>query len=79
MKKHLYLLLIPAILFLSQCQEAKEEKTVQFVPQATVEEVINKIVAQYEEDAVYRVSKGVNQVASLWRESDGSAADFEAL
>ncbi|MBL7137418.1 MAG: hypothetical protein ISS17_01415 [Bacteroidales bacterium] len=72
-------MLLPALLLLTQCQEVKKEQTVQFIPQATVDAVIDKIVDHYEEDAVFRVSKGVPQVASLWRESDGTAADFEAF
>lgn len=79
MRKYIFLLLLPVMLILTQCQEGKKEQTAQFIPQTTVEAVMNKIVAQYEEDAVFRVSKGVNQVASLWRESDGSSADFEAF
>ena len=79
MRKYIFLLLLPVMLILTQCQEGKKEQTAQFIPQTTVEAVMNKIVVQYEEDAVFRISKGVNQVASLWRESDGSSADFEAF
>jgi len=79
MKKYFLLLLLPAVLLLINCQEAKKEQSVQFIPQATVDMVTDKIVDQYEEESVYRVSNGVNQVASLWRESDGSAADFETF
>ncbi|NQV03029.1 MAG: hypothetical protein HQ542_10305, partial [Bacteroidia bacterium] len=79
MKKYFYLLLLPAILLLSQCQEVKKEETVQFIPQATVDALINKVVTQYEEEDLFKISKGITLVASLWRESDGSAADFEAF
>ncbi|MFH1296778.1 MAG: hypothetical protein ABIJ04_05830 [Bacteroidota bacterium] len=79
MKKHPFLLLLPVLLLLTRCQEAKKEQTLQFISQVTVDTVIDKIVDQYEEEAVVRVSKGVHQVASLWRESDGAVAEFESF
>jgi len=77
MKKFVSLLLLPSVLVLTQCQEVKKETTVQFIPQAAIDSVINRIVADYDEEEIFYVSKGITQVASLWRASDGTVADFE--
>jgi hypothetical protein len=77
MKKLFPLLLLPAILFLSQCEPMKKEQTNQFISIATIKATIDTIVGMYEEDAVARVSRGVNQVAALWLESDGDAKAFK--
>ena len=79
MKKYLFLLLIPAILVLTQCQEVNKEQTLQYIPQTSIDSVINRVVANYDEEEIFYVSKGVTQVASLWRESDGTVADFETF
>ncbi len=79
MKKYFYLLMFPAILLLTQCQEAEKDQIPQFVTQAEVDSVIKQIAANYDDEEEYYIAKGVNQVASLWRESDGTATDFEAF
>lgn len=76
MKKYLFLLLIPAVLGFTRCQEAKKEPTVGLIPKVTVDSVINRIVTNYDEEEIFYVSKGVVQAASLWRPADGSLADF---
>ena len=44
-----------------------------------MEKVRNLLIEKYGDDAAFRIERGVNQVAALWRETDGSAADFEAF
>lgn len=79
MKKNFIILIIPCLLFLAQCREAEKEQPVQFIKRATIDSTINTIVAGYDEYAVFRVAKGVTQVASLWRESDGTEKDFSTF
>ncbi|MBN1199022.1 MAG: hypothetical protein JXA23_06700 [Bacteroidales bacterium] len=79
MKKYFVFLFVPALFLFSQCQQVKKEQTARFIPQSSVDSTINRIVTNYSEEELFFVSKGVNQVASLWRESDGSVDDFEAF
>lgn len=48
-----------------------------FIEQPTVEKVTKALTDSLGEAAKFRIERGVIQAASLWRESDGSAADFE--
>lgn len=79
MKKYLFLLLLPAIFVLTQCQEAKKEQTVRLITQNVIDSVVNRVMTNYDEEEYLYVSMGVTQVANLWRESDGTVADFEAF
>lgn len=48
-----------------------------FIEQPTVEKVTKALTDSLGEAAKFRIERGVKQAASLWRESDGNAADFE--
>ena len=50
-----------------------------FIQKETIDQTIQSMVKQYGEDQHARIEKGVNQVAGLWKESDGSAEDFTAF
>ena len=81
MKKIFILLLIPMALSLSQCKQTTtpmDQKTsTQFVPKATADSIISKLVKQTGESNKTLIEKGVNQVATLWTEKDGTVKDFE--
>lgn len=79
MKKISLFLFIPALFILTQCQQAKKEQPVGFIPQSAIDSTINRIVTNYSEEEIFYATKGVQQVASLWRSSDGTVADFEAF
>jgi hypothetical protein len=78
MKKY-HFLLIPLLLLLVTCQDAKKEQTVRFITQSAVDSVIHDLVALYDDEDIVPITTGVTQVAGLWRESDGSVADFKAF
>jgi len=48
-----------------------------FIGQPTVEKVTKALTDSLGEASKFRIERGVNQAASLWRESDGSSVDFE--
>ena len=51
-------------------------QTVNFIPDASTENVIAHLKDSLGEDHAFRMERGVRQVAALWREQDGSADDF---
>jgi hypothetical protein len=50
-----------------------------FIEQSTIEKVTGMLTDSLGEASAFRIERGVQQVAALWRESDGSAADFESF
>lgn len=49
------------------------------MPESTVTKAIQGMVEKYGEKLQPRIDQGVRQVARLWREEDGSPAEFEAF
>lgn len=47
------------------------------IDQPTVEKVIKRLTDSLGEASKFRIERGVQQVASLWRQSDGDASGFE--
>jgi hypothetical protein len=81
MKKIFFLLLIPVALLLSQCKQnpayMEQKATTQFIPKATADSIITKLLKTGGESNKTQIEKGVNQVAALWTEKDGTTKDFE--
>jgi len=48
-----------------------------FIEQPTVEKVTKTLTDSLGAAAAFRIERGVKQVADLWRESDGTSAEFE--
>ncbi|MDP2423761.1 MAG: hypothetical protein U1C46_07475 [Bacteroidales bacterium] len=82
MRKALYLLFLPLIAIVAGCggqQMKKQELAVTPIVAETVNQVITELVNKHGEDYRFRIERGVNQVAQLWRESDGSTDDFSGF
>lgn len=60
-------------------QHHSQHTKANYITTPTMEKVRNLLIEKYGDDAAFRIERGVNQVATLWRETDGSAADFEAF
>jgi hypothetical protein len=54
-----------------------EETVKNFIDQTTVENVIKSLADSLGGEHQFRIERGVQQAANLWRESDGTIADFE--
>lgn len=54
-----------------------EETVKNFIDQTTVENVIKSLADSLGSEHQFRIERGVQQTANLWRESDGTVADFE--
>lgn len=76
--KKLSAFLMPAI-FLLACGTVNEkvEDETSPVGNATIEKMISQLVEKHGSENQFRIDRGVNQAASLWRNSDGSVKDFE--
>jgi hypothetical protein len=81
MKKSMIFILIPVAFFLSQCvnKEVKTEKAMSttFISKAVSDSVIASLLKQYGDMSKPRIEKGVNQIAALWTEKDGTSKDFQ--
>ncbi len=47
------------------------------IPTSSVQKMITTLEAKYGQDESFRIRRGVEQTAMLWRASDGSVANFE--
>jgi hypothetical protein len=81
MKKIFFLLLIPMALLLSQCKQnttqMEQKATTQFIAKATADSLIAKLVKKNGESNKVLIEKGIQQVATLWTEKDGTQKEFE--
>lgn len=79
----LILAIIASSVIMQSCREANEPsseeltKTDVLISKSDINALINEMNAQFAEQHENRIRVGVTQVAALWRESDGSAADFK--
>lgn len=83
MKRILLLIIVAVITFsFMQCQqptpsEQKTQPTVLSINQDVQSVMIDTLIGKFGEDNRFRIERGVREAAALWRESDGSVADFE--
>lgn len=78
--RNLLLFIISAILMSSCQKQAKvsdQISTVTVIEQSAIEKVAAQLKARFGESEAERITRGTGQVARLWRESDGSAEDYE--
>lgn len=82
MHKIIIIMTMAALIAIGGCGKkqpsaAGTESIKAFIEQPTVEKVTKALTDSLGETAKFRVESGVKQVAALWRESDGTSADFE--
>jgi len=66
---------------LSSCNTTTESEKIAGTPvnEISISKTIEALMEKAGEDQSARIEKGVRQVASLWRQEDGSTEDFEAF
>jgi len=79
MKKLAVLLTIPILMIMVQCKQAEKGPEGSPIPKEVVAKTIDKLIEKHGSDLQFRIERGVNQVANLWRTSDGSVEDFESF
>ena len=74
-----FLPLLIVILF-CQCSQNKESATVYkpFIMESSIQPTIDSLVLKHGETQRERISKGVKEVASFWKENDGTETEFAA-
>jgi hypothetical protein len=77
-KKTLFPLMI--VLLLCQCNQNKESASTYkpFIMENSIQPAIDTLVLKHGEAQRERINKGVRQVASFWKETDGTEAEFMA-
>ena len=78
MKHRCLIMTIVAGMLLAGCARdiKQNETTMDSIPRATAQAVINELIDQHGHDHAERIQKGVGQVAALWRLDDGTTEDF---
>ncbi|PKP39175.1 MAG: hypothetical protein CVT98_02880, partial [Bacteroidetes bacterium HGW-Bacteroidetes-15] len=75
--KNLILLTIVGLAFASCSPKVKEISESSPITEKTINSVISQLLDKHGTDFEFRINRGVNQTAALWRQSDGSESDFE--
>lgn len=80
MKKNLFFALSALIIALAACNPTKKETNRQennlFITKSQTTEVIKQLKDSLGEASSFRIERGVNQVANLWTEADGTTEEF---
>ncbi len=79
MKKSIILIVMAVIL--SNCTSMKKEQVTtsasMLIGEPVIAQTIKALTEKHGDAASFRIDRGVRQAASLWRDTDGNAADFE--
>lgn len=66
-----------AVLILTACNETKPTQETSPISESTINMVIDELTEEHGTNYEFRINRGVNQTAALWRESDGTEEDFK--
>ncbi len=81
MKKIISLLGILLLFIAIQCDNSnnvsKNADASSYIQQQTIDNVIKSLINKYSDTNKFRIERGVNQLASLWTEKDGSIEEFK--
>ena len=74
-----YIFMILAVIGLSNCSDIPGDQEAAGTPvnEQSISKTIDALVSEFGEDQQFRIKKGVNQAASLWRSEDGTVTEFE--
>jgi len=78
--KKLFALLIPSVLLLGACRpsERMQDETSPVTPETT-EQLTTQLLEKHGTEHEFRISRGVSQAASLWRNVDGTVEEFQTF
>lgn len=79
MKKIALFLLVTALFVRCNVDNSVQKKAEMKISKAQIEEVTKKLTSKFGDSNSFRVKRGVNQVASLWRADNGDIAEFTAF
>ncbi|NLC50219.1 MAG: hypothetical protein GX762_07625, partial [Bacteroidales bacterium] len=78
------LILVATVLMNANTETEKTQKVTQmtdeiFIKQENVNKVIDSLSKAISDPNIFRIERGAQQVASLWRKQDGTAQEYEAF
>jgi len=77
MRNPLIIILIVILVMACTREQPLPSSEIIYITSPIVEKVKKQLVEEYGESAVFRIERGVSQVAALWREEDGNTKEFE--
>ncbi|MGE0079325.1 MAG: hypothetical protein AB7S48_15805 [Bacteroidales bacterium] len=80
MKRILLLLSLPILLTMTNCKPSEngdKKADVSPIAQESINKVTKELLNKYGDSQKIRIERGVNQVALLWRSTDGNTSEFE--
>lgn len=77
MKKLVLILTIPILLSMVQCNQPQKSEMGSPIKKEVVQKTIQSLITKHGDDYKFKIERGVNQVANLWRVADGTTEDFE--
>lgn len=77
MKQLISLLTIPILLSMVQCKQSEKKVAESPIRVQAIRIVTQQLIDKHGEAYTFRIERGVNQVANLWRKQDGSIGEFE--
>ena len=77
MKYLSYLITIPILFSMIQCKQSEKKIASSPIRKQTIHVVKQQLIDKYGEVYSFRADRGVQQVADLWRKSDGTLGEFE--
>ena len=77
MRNPLIFIVIVSLVMACTKERTRNASEAMYITAPMVETVKKQLVEKYGETAFFRIDRGVNQVAALWREEDGNTKEFE--
>ncbi len=77
--QHILKLMLLAMVLFSACTPRHDSGEQSPITSGMAEAVVEKLIDMHGQEHTERITRGVNQTASLWRDHDGSVADFESF
>jgi hypothetical protein len=78
---HKFCIILIIVMAISGCttqpSQKHAENKLKIIAGSDIEKVISQLKVKHGESSSFRIERGVQQTASLWRESDGNAQEFE--
>ena len=74
-----YILILAVAVLVAACGPSGQDGETSPIAQTDIDSVIGKLLEQHGSEHEFRITRGVNQTAALWRRADGDPEAFETF